>query len=386
MFSPCRSLVLVVTIVLSSWAGRAATVNIVATGDTALFQDSTNNNLGGELSLPAGGSSVTNISRALIRFDLGNSIPTNAIITDVQLSLFVTNVPAKTNPVNSTFALYRMFRDWGEGNKIATNVGKNGAPATTGEATWDARFYPDTLWSVRGAAAPVDYNSSASATNFIAGLGPYTFGSTASLIADVQTWLNNPATNYGWLLRSLSESVAYTTKRFASREDPLHPPTLTVTFTVPGSSSFKIDRIQRAPASFQFAFTAAAGGAYGVEYRDGLGSGTWQVLTNIPPQSNSAALVISDVIGNRAMRFYRLSMVAQPTQITQPRFVPEHYDLFFAGIAGRSYTVEYRDSLSSGSWLTLTNTGALANDGQVVVSDLSGARPQRFYRVLSSGP
>ena len=61
------------------------------------------------------------------------------------------------------------------------------------------------------------------------------------MIDDVQSWLDQPAGDHGWLLKT-DELAVQTTKRFDSAENPapqLHPQ-LTVEFTpataVPGSS------------------------------------------------------------------------------------------------------------------------------------------------------
>jgi hypothetical protein len=54
----------------------------------------------------------------------------------------------------------------------------------------------------------------------------------------------------------------------------------------------------------------------------------------------------------------------------------------FPGRAGQMYTVEYRDSLSSGSWQTLTTITPQSGDSDLVVADygISG-KTQRFYRI-----
>lgn len=49
------------------------------------------------------------------------------------------------------------------------------------------------------------------------GAGYYVWQSP-EMIADVQAWLDNPAANFGWLLRG-NESAASTAKRFATREE-----------------------------------------------------------------------------------------------------------------------------------------------------------------------
>ena len=122
----------------------------------------------------------------------------------------------------ASYSLHRLLQDWGEGRE---SFGTQGNSATNGEATWRARFHPDVLWSVPGAAAPVDYVATASAMQSIAAEGSYTFDSTAGLVADVQSWLSNSATNFGWILICEDEASAATARRFGSREDPHCNPT-----------------------------------------------------------------------------------------------------------------------------------------------------------------
>ena len=52
------------------------------------------------------------------------------------------------------------------------------------------------------------------------------------MAADIQQWLDDPASNYGWILAG-NESANQTTKRFATREnsDEGHRPLLTVEYT-----------------------------------------------------------------------------------------------------------------------------------------------------------
>jgi len=60
------------------------------------------------------------------------------------------------------------------------------------------------------------------------------------LVADVQNWVNNPSTNFGWLMKYENEDDIGTARNFFSREafDVNFQPTLTIDFTaVPEPSS-----------------------------------------------------------------------------------------------------------------------------------------------------
>ena len=49
------------------------------------------------------------------------------------------------------------------------------------------------------------------------------------MVADVQAWLDNPASNFGWLMLGDETAIA-TAKRFDTRESA-SPPMLTIEFT-----------------------------------------------------------------------------------------------------------------------------------------------------------
>jgi hypothetical protein len=56
------------------------------------------------------------------------------------------------------------------------------------------------------------------------------------MVADVQGWLDDPSSNFGWLLVG-NEGENGTAKRFDSKENPVaeRSPSLTIEFTLPGS-------------------------------------------------------------------------------------------------------------------------------------------------------
>jgi hypothetical protein len=62
-------------------------------------------------------------------------------------------------------------------------------------------------------------------------VGLQTWNSTAGMVADVQDWLDNPSTNFGWALVG-NESTFPTTKRFSTKEDAnvANRPSLTIFF------------------------------------------------------------------------------------------------------------------------------------------------------------
>ena len=114
---------------------------------------------------------------------------------------------------------------------------------------------------------------------------PYSFPDPSAdptpMIADIQMWLDNPATNFGSIFICESEDVPSTARRFGSREDPNFPPQLTIQYLVPAH----IDQAQRVGNQFNLSFTALPGQNYAVQISDAVPASSWQPLANVaaPP-------------------------------------------------------------------------------------------------------
>lgn len=205
-------------------SASADVVTLQASKDNTLYQDAA-----GSLSNGAGqhffaGNNDNNLPRrGVIAFNL-SSIPTGSTITSVTLTLYMSRSRAQ----NETVTLHRALADWGEGTSIASGEEGGGAPAATGDATWLHRFYNTLFWSTVGG----DFSATASASSTVGGQsGSYSWSSTG-MATDVQFWLSNPGSNFGWLVRG-NESTNKTTKRFDSRQNTTvsRRPVLTVNYT-----------------------------------------------------------------------------------------------------------------------------------------------------------
>jgi len=121
-----------------------------------------------------------------------------------------------------------------------------GAPATPGDATWNDRFFGSLAWGTAGGVFAPTPSASAPIPEV---LGDYVWGSTPTLVSDVQGWLTNPAGNFGWVLLG-DESALSTARRFNSREhiDVASRPRLTVTFAPPPACYANCDGSTAAPA------------------------------------------------------------------------------------------------------------------------------------------
>lgn len=230
-----RAIAVAAAAVAACAIAHADTVTLNPVADNTLIQDPAGAYSAGAsynvFSGRVGGNGGTTLRRALMRFDL-SSIPQGSTITSVQLRLYMSQGQGGIR----AHSLYRMTASWGEAGSFS--FGGAGAPAQAGDATWVHRFWPGTPWSAAGG----DFVATPSGTQNVSGIAWYTWGSTAAMVADVQSWVNAPTQNFGWMLRG-DESVQQTSKRFDSRQsaNPGTKPQLIVTFTPPTANPADIN-------------------------------------------------------------------------------------------------------------------------------------------------
>jgi hypothetical protein len=222
---------LAVAATLSALGGglaSAGTVNINPSKDNTLYEydplDGDKSNALG-FHFFAGETGMNELRRGVLAFDIANNIPPGAMITAASLSLNMSRAPT-TNPY--AMELHKLLADWGEGTSIASGEEGDGAPATPNDATWRHRFFDAIFWTTQGG----DFSATVSASQMVGGVGQYTW-SSAQMVADVQGWLDNPASNFGWLMLG-DESVFLTAKRFDTRESA-NPPVLAITYVPSGT-------------------------------------------------------------------------------------------------------------------------------------------------------
>jgi hypothetical protein len=177
--------------------------------------------------------------RSLLQFNL-SSIPSNATITNVVLT-FSDGGNGQNIP---QIFVHKLTQGWTEGNANsacpfsgACNVPGVALTSQT-DVTWRETSYSGgaltNLWLTTGG----NFAATASTTSTAEGNNAKLF-SSAGLIQDVQNWVNNPTSNFGWLLKmdealtSPSTMQRYRTKEGASASgDNTTAPKLVVTYRV----------------------------------------------------------------------------------------------------------------------------------------------------------
>jgi hypothetical protein len=245
--------ILSLTFALALSVSAVASAEIVSIGpskDNTLIQATNpnaqlSNGLGdiftGRTNQDGQGAATISIRRGLAQFDIAGSIPAGSTITGVTLTM--RDVMGLNG--DPSVELHRVLADWGEGTSF--QAGGMGAAATQDDATWLYRFYN----AANPAASPAwnsaggDFSPTVSAASIISddlGGGQSFSWSGAGLIADVQSFLDNPSSNFGWLLFG-DESRGQSAKRLNSSESftpPNLPPILAITYVVPEPSSLML--------------------------------------------------------------------------------------------------------------------------------------------------
>lgn len=205
----------------------ADVLTIQPSKDNTLYED-----VAGSLSNGAGPNFFVgknnsgSIRRSLICFDVSSQIPPGSKVYGVMLTLHVSRSHSGPQPVS----IHKVAADWGEGASVAGGGGGGGGAATSGDATWLHTFYDSDFWTLAGG----DFVATASATVEVNDVGYYTWGSSSEMVADVQSWVDNPAGEFGWLVLGNEVPAGGTSKRFDSRENIwAFRPTLTIAFTTP---------------------------------------------------------------------------------------------------------------------------------------------------------
>ena len=158
-----------------------------------------------------------------------NGIPAGATVTDVTLRLYQSQASPFVGPTGENdIHLHRVTTAWGEGSSDAGVLKGQGTAAEPNDATWLHTFYDAENWSTAGG----DYVAAPSASLTVGSAEDFYEWSSAEMIADVQAWLADPASNFGWII--IGEESTPSARRFDTRENAAfqNRPQLTISYQV----------------------------------------------------------------------------------------------------------------------------------------------------------
>ncbi|HUB24860.1 MAG TPA: DNRLRE domain-containing protein, partial [Tepidisphaeraceae bacterium] len=234
-------------------------VNLPAVQDCTLLggSDATTNQSLADPGIFVGTDGQDNPKRGLIEFNIAGTIPADATITSATLTLTVGQVAGSgggggggSNAGAETISLFNESQAWGQPTNVAgaSSFGGtgHGAAPDTGDATWNYAFYNSnsadaTPWTTAGG----DWSSSLTdiADTAVTGTDTSFTWSSANMVSDIQDWLDDPSTNFGWIIKNANETTATDFRAFwsaqgaAAANQPSYAPNLAVTYVVPEPGS-----------------------------------------------------------------------------------------------------------------------------------------------------
>jgi len=268
-------------------------VSLTPLRDTSIYEDHPTRSAGMGQTIFAGNNQTGWTRRALVAFDVAGAIPPGATILSATLTMEMLRTQALSQAVDlqrvtsdwgqGTSGTGARFPGGGRAAEVddatwlnrfacdqsltgtmsvgiaSTNVTGTGTLFTTelsvgdlfcigGEGFGVMQITNDTTMQVETAAvvnhvndpgllttntwttAGGDFAPGVSASTAVAGVGSYNW-SSAGMVSDVQAWLDDPASNFGWIVRS-DESAIPGAKAFAGLENPSATvrPTLVIEF------------------------------------------------------------------------------------------------------------------------------------------------------------
>ncbi|PHQ79520.1 MAG: hypothetical protein COB69_07770 [Phycisphaera sp.] len=211
----------------------ADVTTLTPVADAAIYSQDPGIANGSGIYLFTGRIAGIDLRRTLLRFDT-SSIPAGSTIDSVSLTLFMNRTTS--GPIDNS--LHLVTNDWTEGTSDPGGQEGGGTGAEQDDVTWVYRSYnpanppASPAWTAAGG----DFVSIPSDTISVNAAGQSYTWASAQMALDIQTWIDTPADNFGWIIIG-NESTPITTKRFISRHhtNPSLHPTLVVNFTPPAS-------------------------------------------------------------------------------------------------------------------------------------------------------
>jgi MYXO-CTERM domain-containing protein len=212
----------------------ALSLAVPATDDTFINSSSPDNNNGKSTSIYTGRNGMDGMMRGLLRFTMP-ALQGRAMVTSAELRMTTrgTGTGEAQPPTAATLQLEAIGAPWVSGNGIGNSqmsftVGQPCGGGVVG-ATWnDADCAAPTPWTTPGGSVAGSVRATADVPATIGAV--VSWASTAAMVSDVQSWIDDPASNHGWLVRSSTESTMGA-QRFSSGEATTNIPELRISFS-----------------------------------------------------------------------------------------------------------------------------------------------------------
>ena len=213
-----------------------ATQVLAPSDDTFINSINPDNSNGGSTSVFTGQDGHGGVMRALLHFAMPAGLQGRASVTSVQLQLTVRALPNGTAGTAAIETLAAAAQPWLQGNGSGElpgtiTVGLPCGGTITG-ATWNQTSCATaTSWTIPGGSVAASPSGQADTTGVAANAAViWSSAANPAMKADVQSWIDAPATNDGWRLASSTEGTSAAIQRFYSTEAGTFAPSLTMTY------------------------------------------------------------------------------------------------------------------------------------------------------------
>jgi len=318
----------------ASWQGILATTTFQEgvsgyTGTTDTYLDSTlsgtNYGASGTLQIITP-LLLGSTQQSLISFDLSSAlIPVGAIVTSASVTFTASSAIAVLPSVD----MYKMLSSWSESTSTWSSLGSgvstdNSEASSTADASWGA------LLGLNGTA---------------------TF-SSASMASTVQSWINNPASNNGWLLTAGITSVQFYSSEAATIA---YRPQLSITYTLPTPPSMDLDANNSSGAAGSNYTTSFTEGGAAVNIAD-IDAIVTAGSNSISPNLSGMTVTISNLLDGTAES---LAATTSGTSITAS------YNAGVLTLSGSDTAANYQTVLRT---VTYNNTSNAPNTTNRVIN------------------
>ncbi len=213
-------------------------VAYAGTTDTQLASNAPTTNYGNATTLSVDGATDTG---AVVEWDV-SYIPTGSVVTSAQIELYVTTATTVQVQVETTTTSRRGRGKYSTTTTTTTtttpvdyNVYALEQAWDEISATWD-EYAANLVWGAAGASGTTDYDATLLAQASPTASGTYTIALNDAGLEAVQSWIDDPSTNFGLILQDYSGSSGGFTFNSSEASTASLRPKLTVTY-LPASSS-----------------------------------------------------------------------------------------------------------------------------------------------------
>jgi hypothetical protein len=265
------------------------TTNLFPVADATIFLQQSNINYGLSNTLTVGVADNGTVGRALLQFDV-SSLPANATITNVLLTLFET-------PEQEVFGVYNIAT-------VNTNWVEN-------QVTWNNRSAASSWINPGGDFTPSFGQEGALLSSLASQITFYgdNMDSSFGMAHDVQAWINDPAVNFGWILYGSDETTPDSAAVFGSRESSFFDqpgagaPMLSVAYTLPFAPPV-LKVLTPTNGQFNFSFNVEPFHGYQIQTNNDLTTTNWHsfLVLDPPPTPTNVTLNIPLTPGQNFVR------------------------------------------------------------------------------------